>query len=654
MKIQAITKIAAPTSTKELKAFLGAINYYGKYIQDFSTISNPLFKLLRKGVEWAWSNEQNDSFLKLKKCLTEAPVLMIYNRELPLKLDTDASSYGLGAVLSHVFPDGSERPIAYASRSLNESEIRYSQVDKEGAAIIFALNKFQQYLLGRRFQLVVDNKAISRIFHPDKQLPGVAANRLSRWAIIMTNYDFEITFRHSEEHGNADMLSRLPLKVHDEPSEDEKALYIESSSFVPVVSDTIIEETKKDRILRQVTKYLQNDSWPMKPSPEIRPYARIKDELSLEQGDVVYWGMRVVIPASLKSKILEEVHWNHWGIVRMKGLSRRHVWYPGINNDIEHMVQNCDNCQKNANCPPASVPHPWDLVSNPMERIHMDYIGPYHNKYVLVMKDAYSGWIEAQTVTSADTKTTVKIMKKWRSRWGLPKQTVTDNGTEFTSGEFKQFARSNGIDHVTSPAYHQSSNGAAERAVQTIKRGLEKKDLQPSKMQEMIDDFLWGYRSTPRDNGKTPSELFLGWNIRTRLDLIKPEVKTTVKSESVCKRNFECNDKVLVKNERRGKDKWIPGVVVKVLGCKCYIVRIPGRRPVKRHIDQLLRYRGKVEDDHDMNWDIGPTVESNDVIVPQGSIDGPSENPSIEDQDRLARSPYPQRDRRPPDRLQVR
>ena len=304
----------------------------------------------------------------------------------------------------------------------------------------------------------------------------------------MTNYDIDIKFHNSEQHANADMLSRLPLKIHDKPSEEEKALHIDL--LTPIVASTIITETKKDHILQQVVSYLQNDSWPANPKRNVLPYARIKDELSLERGDVIYWGMRVVIPESLRTEILNELHWNHWGIVRMKGLSRRHVWYPGINRDIENLVQKCDSCQKNANCPPSSVPHPWEDVSHPMDRIHLDYIGPYQYKHILIMKDAYKGWIEAQAVSSADTKTTLKILK-WRSRWGLPKQTVTDNGTEFTSNEF-EFAKSDGIDHVTSPAYHQSSNGAAERAVQTIKNGLEKKGFQSSQMQQIIDDFLWG------------------------------------------------------------------------------------------------------------------------------------------------------------------
>ena len=131
-----------------------------------STITKPLYRLLEKESKWIWTNVEQVAFDTLKLKLSNAPVLCLYDPNLPLVLACDASSYGLGAVISHIFPDGSEKPIAFASRTLNCNEINYSQVDKEGAAVIFAVKKFNQYILGRRFTIVTDNKAIKRIFDP--------------------------------------------------------------------------------------------------------------------------------------------------------------------------------------------------------------------------------------------------------------------------------------------------------------------------------------------------------------------------------------------------------------------------------------------------------------------------------------------------------
>ena len=111
-----------------------------------STIASPLYHLLKKDTTWKWGDEEKSSLTKLKKCLTETPLLCLYNKDLPLKLACDASSYGVGAILSHVFPDKSEKPIAYASRTLNKSEKNYSQLDKEALSIMFGIKKFHQYL----------------------------------------------------------------------------------------------------------------------------------------------------------------------------------------------------------------------------------------------------------------------------------------------------------------------------------------------------------------------------------------------------------------------------------------------------------------------------------------------------------------------------
>ena len=140
-KIDPIINMPQPTNVKQLQSFLGAVNYYSKFIPNMADIAKHLYKLIEKNAIWEWKNECDNSFRILKQRLSESPVLSMYNPDLPLKVDCDASKYGLGAVLSHKYADGTEKPIAYASRTLNKNEINYSQVDKEGASIILALKK---------------------------------------------------------------------------------------------------------------------------------------------------------------------------------------------------------------------------------------------------------------------------------------------------------------------------------------------------------------------------------------------------------------------------------------------------------------------------------------------------------------------------------
>ena len=206
-KIDPIINMPQTTNFKQLQSFLRAVNYYLKFIPNMEDIAKYLYKLIEKNAIWEWKNECDNSFRVLKQHLLESPVLSMYGPNLPLKVDCDASKYCLGAVLSHKYPDGTENSIAYASRTLNKNEINYSQVDKEGASIIFALKKFNQYLLGNNFTLTTDNKAIKNIFDPKTEINSIAAGRLARWALLLTQYNYTLEFCKSNKHLNADMLS---------------------------------------------------------------------------------------------------------------------------------------------------------------------------------------------------------------------------------------------------------------------------------------------------------------------------------------------------------------------------------------------------------------------------------------------------------------
>ena len=194
-----------------------------------STIAKPLYKLLEKNRQWNWNTEEQKAFDTLKLKLINAPVLCLYGLMLALILACDASYYGLGAVISHSYPDGSEKPIAFASRTLNSHEVNYSQVDKEGAAVIFGVKKFHQYLLGRRFTIVTDNMAIKRIFNTHRAVSVLAAARITRWSLLLNQYDYKIESKATKNHGNADMLSRLPVQNECRFPEESKVQYTNCS-----------------------------------------------------------------------------------------------------------------------------------------------------------------------------------------------------------------------------------------------------------------------------------------------------------------------------------------------------------------------------------------------------------------------------------------
>ena len=165
-KVQAIQEVPVPENPTELKSFLGLVNYYRKFIPDMSTLVNPLNRLLAHDVPWGWTQDCKEAFQKLKEALLNSPLLAYYDPNQPVRLAVDASSYGLGAVLSHVSDDGEERPIAYASRTLSSSEQNYALIEKEELAIVFGIKKFHQYLFGRRFTLLTDHRPLTLLLGP--------------------------------------------------------------------------------------------------------------------------------------------------------------------------------------------------------------------------------------------------------------------------------------------------------------------------------------------------------------------------------------------------------------------------------------------------------------------------------------------------------
>ena len=171
-KVVAILEAKLPENVEQLQSFLGMVTYYAKFIPNMSTITAPLNDLKRKGVIWKWGKK---AFTTLKKELASTKVLVHYDPQLPLKLDCDASSVGVGAVLSHIMRDGTERPIAYASRSLSKAERNYSQIEREALSIVWGIQKFHQYLYLNKFTVVTDHKPLTILFRPNKVIPVIAS-----------------------------------------------------------------------------------------------------------------------------------------------------------------------------------------------------------------------------------------------------------------------------------------------------------------------------------------------------------------------------------------------------------------------------------------------------------------------------------------------
>ena len=658
-KIEAIQSAPPPQNVAQLRSFLGLLNYYGKFIPNLSTILHPLNDLLKADRKWEWTQDCSKAFTLAKEQLSSDKVLTHYDPKMPLNLATDASAYGIGAVVSHVFPDGSERPIAFASRTLSPSERNYAQIEKEALSLVFGVKKFHQYLYGRHFNLITDHKPLTAILGPKKGVPSLAAARMQRWALLLSAYTYSISYKPTDLHSNADGLSRLPLPTTTEKDSVDSIFNMGQIQSLPVTASDIQKATRSDRTLSKVFQHVRG-GWPKEVQKELEPYKSRQDEIVLE-GGCLMWGIRVIIPEHLQQKVLQSLHANHPGISRMKAVARSYFWWSGLDEAIERTAKSCPACQAVKSSPPAAPLHPWVWPDAPWKRVHIDFAGPFLGKMFLIAVDAHSKWPEVVMMSSTTSQLTIDVLRSLFSRYGLPEQLVSDNGPQFTSEEFAQFTKMNGIKHILCAPYHPSSNGLAERFVQTFKRAMKASAEEPGSLNQRLNQFLFTYRSCPHaTTNVSPSELFLGRTLRTRFDLLKPDLKSKVLDKQASQKSqhdkhsktrcFTPGQAVMIRDFRPNSNKWMPGTVLSVLGPVTYHVEVEKGKVLKRHVDHMRERmvinegRAPTQPDPSAIQDNFDYPALSPTPAPGAAITAPGDVPPRR---------YPDRDRRPPERLMV-
>ena len=638
-KLEAIKNAPVPTDVSQLRAFVGLMNYYGKFIPQLSTQLAPLYKLLEKDQEWEWSEECQSTFHKCQSLLSSDAVLVHYDTNKPLRLACDASSYGLGVVLSHVLSDG-EHPIAYASRTLTKAERNYGQIEKEALALVFGVKRFHKYLYGRKFTLVTDHKPLLSILGPTCEVPSVAAARMQRWGIFLSAYQYDVEYKRSKEHCNADGLSRLLLSQTEDTSE---IFCISFADALAVTADEIAAQTVKDPALSEVYHYVL-EGWPQEVRKELKPLYLRREQLSTDQGCLL-WGMRVIVPASLQNRMLGELHFTHPGVVKMKLLARSYIWWHRMDQDIEQLVSSCEMCAAHRSLPPKAPLHSWPWASNPMQRVHIDY-AEIEGQQVLIIIDVHSKWIDAIPVSKPTANGTIDALRVFFANYGLPAELVSDNGPQFTAYEFREFCSNNGIKHSRTPPYHPASNGAAERAVQVVKQAVKKMGKQVP-LNVRLTRFLLVYRTTPHSTTEMrPDVLFLRRHLRTRLTLTQPNHQPTVERHQQQQKRvhdrssatvlFKQGQAVMVRNQR-GKKQWIPGRIMCQKGPVTYLVRVDNRVRFC-HADHLRKTNIKPMCEQEEQFDFD--VASETPLCEQPTVsEGISSNPEPAIQETVSMSP---------------
>ena len=241
-------------------------------------------------------------------------------------------------------PDRSERPIMFTSRTLTNAERNYSQIEKEALAIIFAVKKFHQYIYGQFVTIQTDHKPLLGLLAERKGIPSMAAARIQRWAIILSAYDYKLCYRSGNENNNADCMSRLHFdkEFKGKHSVVDNHVFMTELIHASVTVKEVALYTNRDPKLSKVISYI-NRGWPNKTEEQFKPYFIRRSELSVDNSCVL-WGDRVIMPMQLRTKVLEELHDNHSGIVKMKYIARSYVCWPSTDKDIENISKSCTSC----------------------------------------------------------------------------------------------------------------------------------------------------------------------------------------------------------------------------------------------------------------------------------------------------------------------
>lgn len=568
-KIDSVKSWPSPKSLKDVRSFLGTCSYYRKFIRNFAVIAKPMHKLTEKNCPFKWTDECETAFQQLKNSLLTAPILGFPDMAKPFILDTDASGYGIGAVLSQI-SDGKEIVIAYFSKALSKAQRQYCVTRRELLAIVLSLKHFHHYLYGTQFLVRTDHGALTwllRFKNPEGQM--------ARWLEMLNTYNFTIQHRPGKQHGNADGLSRRPCNECNHCSRrDEMEL---ESMGGNACNQEFLRRTRKCEMksvddddhytfqwLSHKTDVEMSDAqksdmdisilYKLKASSRERPtWAEIAIEnVRLKKywsqwdrieiiNDVLYrkWihpvteqtNLQFLIPNVWKQEILSLVHDDpsagHMGIHKTTARVQNRFYWVGYKNDVINYIKNCKTCSSRKQ-PQRKAKMKQYNVGAPLERIALDIIGPLPltnkgNRYALIVADYFTKWVEGYSIPDIEAATIVEsFITNFVSRFGVPREIHTDQGRQFESALFKELCKQFRINKTRTTAFRPQSDGLVERFNRSLEDILSKYiNKNQRDWDEQLPWALMAYRSSEHDSTKlSPCLMMLGREIELPVDLI--------------------------------------------------------------------------------------------------------------------------------------
>ena len=489
-KVSQVKNWPVPTNLTELQSFLGAVNYLQRFMPHLASLREPLGSLLKKDVEYIWTSHHQKAFELIKNCISESTVLKFFDPSKPVFIECDASKKGIGAVLLQPaddnyirYPTDSDqipsnlKPVLFSSKSLTSTESNYSNIERELLGVVHSCLHFKHFVYGTKFTIITDHKPLVTLFQ--KNVANISP-RLGRMLLKILDYSPNVVYKQGRKMFLSDYLSRLsshdPSQAKTIPGMDISVHALEAEVVTPLSTvnlQDIAAASSRCETHQRLKRYI-SDGFPPHSSQvpdDVRKFFTFRDELSVSNG-LLLKGHQVLIPDSLKARILHCLHQSHQGICKTITRAKCAVYWPGMAKDIEENIGQCRECAENQPQQQHEKNKADIVATQPWQYLSIDNF-EHDGKLFLMVLCRFSGYFVVRQVKGLTARETANAFFQIFSEHGIPLQIRADQGRNFCSQEFRSVMQQLGIELSFSSAGHHQSN-PAERAIRTVKQMMKK------------------------------------------------------------------------------------------------------------------------------------------------------------------------------------
>ena len=584
-KIDAIKNIATPKTTRDVRKFVGMVNYYrDMWIRRSDTLA-PLTKLCSKSAKFEWKEEQEKAFTTMKKILCRETILAYPDFSQPFIIHTDASHTQLGAVISQ-----NNKPIAFYSRKLSDAQTRYTTTERELLAIVETLKEFRNILLGQQIIVYTDHKNLT--------CKSFNTERVLRWRLVLEEYGPELKYIKGEHNIVADALSRLDITREEDREPEQPISQAYMAEHFGLDKSDLPEDAYPLRY-KTIAQYLEKDK-------ELTLLKKNKDyQVTIFHGGGKEYKLltkngKIVIPKLLQQRAIDWYHLNlcHPGRVRTEETIRQHFTFPRLSQMVADTVKKCPTCQKTKRSYQKYGYLPVKVAeSQPWEKVCVDLVGPYDiipktkskkkkgkDKKELVlwaitMIDPATGWFEMREIKNKKAINVANIFEQaWLTRYPWPTEITYDQGNEFM-GEFAEMIKHDyGIKKKPASVRNPQSNSILERIHATVGNMVRTFQVNELELDEenpwdgILTAVMFATRATFHTTLQaTPAQLVFGrdsilntkfeadWNIIRQRKQSMIAKNNERENQGRIKHTYKVGDKVLYKRDDKAKfqkDPW--------------------------------------------------------------------------------------------------